>query len=73
MSSKETPAETAPAKAEEPVELTVQEFCLRLSVTDRRVELIAAFAHAQRGAGVIKRTEAEFARAFSDFANQPTL
>lgn len=55
--------------AAEPI--TLDEFCMRLSQTDRRVELIGGFAHSERAAGHFKDLESEFQRRYVAFANQP--
>jgi hypothetical protein len=51
--------------------LTITEFCMRLSQTDRRVELIGAFHATETKAGNIKATETEFRARFDDFLTQP--
>ena len=68
--SNDTPAAPAPAQAQSD-ELTLTEFCTRLSRTDRRVELIGGFHAVTSRAGVIKDTEAGFAARFEAFATQP--
>lgn len=52
-------------------ELTLDEFCTRLSNTDKRVELIGGFAHSERAAGTIKDTEPAFKARFAAFATKP--
>lgn len=59
-------AETAPE-----LDLTLDEFCSRLSRTDRRVELIGAFASSERRAGTVKATETEFSARFKAFITAP--
>lgn len=51
--------------------ITLQEFCTRISVNDKRVELIGAFYTTQIAAGVTSATQADFAAKLEDFANQP--
>lgn len=51
--------------------LSLNEFCTRLSTTDRRVELIGGFEHSERVAGVGKDTSANFEARFAAFAKQP--
>lgn len=51
--------------------LTLEEFCTRLSVSDKRVELIGAFAHTEAVAGRSKDTETAYAARYSDFINKP--
>lgn len=65
------PAATDAAPASEP--LTLQEFCIRLSSRDGRVEMIAGFEHGQRSLGIVKATEDEFQAAFDAFTTKPTL
>lgn len=52
-------------------ELTLDEFCTRLSAQDKRVELIGAFHNVEKQAGKVKDTEAAFKKRFDDFAIQP--
>lgn len=59
------------AAAAQDFPLTLNEFCTRLSATDKRVELIGAFEHAERVAGRAKDTEPAFAARFTAFVNQP--
>lgn len=61
------------AAPQEPSEfpLTLDEFCSRLSVSDKRVELIGAFAHTETVAGRLKDTESAYAGRFGEFINQP--
>jgi|CryGeyDrversion2_2_1046609.scaffolds.fasta_scaffold295462_1 hypothetical protein len=51
--------------------LTLTEFCTRLSVSDRRVELIGGFEHSERVLGRVSDLEVNFAKRFAEFANQP--
>lgn len=51
----------------EQFDLTLEEFCLRLSQTDKRVEMIAGFHHSERAAGHVKDSEANFRARFSTF------
>ena len=51
--------------------LTLAEFCIRLSATDTRVELIGGFEASERGAGRVKDTEAAYAARYQDFINKP--
>lgn len=63
----------APAKAEAgPVKLTLQEFCMRLSKTCNRTELIGAFEYTERRAGRIKDEEAAFNERFQVFSGAAT-
>lgn len=58
-------------KANADQELTLDEFCIRLSGTDRRVELIGGFHHSQTAAGVIKASQTDFAASYEEFINKP--
>lgn len=51
--------------------ITLQEFCTRISVTDKRVELIGAFYTTKLAAGVTNAVQADFAAMLNEFANQP--
>lgn len=64
-------SKTAAPEAPADEELTLDEFCARLSRKDRRVELIGGFHFAARAAGVVKDTEAGFAARFEAFATRP--
>lgn len=63
----------APAQVEPPkdFELTVNEFCIRRSATDRRVELLGAFAADERRAGHLKDTSDAYTRRLADFTARP--
>ena len=52
-------------------DITLTEFCLRLSTTDRRVELIGAFHHDESKSGRIKDSESKFRSRFGAFVNKP--
>lgn len=62
-----------PAPADAAIEMTLDEFCLRMSdrKVDGRVELIHGFAYTERVAGHIKDTESSFKSRFVAFANKP--
>lgn len=68
-------AKDTPSKAYEPVAtsvpLTLQEFCIRLSVDDRRVELIGAFESDERRAGRLKDTAEAYAARYKAFTTKP--
>lgn len=73
-SSSET--KTADAAAAKPpkqtdFEMTIEEFCTRLSQTDRRVELIGAFCAAEIKSGRRKDRDANFRSRFAAFTKQP--
>lgn len=61
------PAAEAPVN--EPI--TLDEFCTRLSMSDRRVELIGGFHYTEKQAGHIKDAESEFQSRFTAFATKP--
>ena len=70
MAAKETgPAETP--VIEEVIDLTLEEFCTRVSRTDRRVELLGGFYAVERAAGRVKDTEVAYTKRLGDFANAP--
>ena len=68
-------AKATPTQAPEPVAasvpLTLQEFCIRLSVDDRRVELIGAFESVERRAGRLKDTAEAYSARYQAFINKP--
>lgn len=68
MAKNETVA-VEPAKESEP--LTLNEFCIRLSTKDKRVELIGGFEHTERVAGRLKDTAENYADRYTKFLNQP--
>ena len=51
--------------------ITLDEFCLRLSKSDKRVELIGGFHHSETSTGVVKDAEAAFKARYDAFANKP--
>lgn len=69
MSKSATPAAAdAPVEA---VELTLNEFCQRLSETVRRPELLSAFEYTERASGRVKGTAAAFEASFEQFRKTP--
>lgn len=68
-------SDEAKAPVQEPnpqtFDLTVDEFCTRLSATDRRPELIYAFSKDEKRAGRVKDSEANFTARFGAFAKRP--
>lgn len=52
-------------------ELSINDFCARLSETISRPELIGAFAHVERAAGRAKDTAAAYRARYDLFVNQP--
>ena len=59
------------AAAPDAFPLAIDEFCARLSISDRRVELIGAFHTVEKAAGRVKDLESAFAERFAAFVNQP--
>lgn len=52
-------------------ELTLTEFCIRLSETDKRVELIGAFESEERAASRVKGKASDYADRYQKFINKP--
>lgn len=52
-------------------DVTLAEFCTRLSINDKRVELIAGFEYSEKKAGREKGAEQDFATRFAAFQRQP--
>lgn len=52
-------------------ELTASEFCMRLSRTDKRVEMIGAFHHSEKSSGKVKDTESAFQARYAAFLVKP--
>ena len=52
-------------------ELSINDFCARLSETITKPELIGAFAHVERVAGRVKDTELAYRARYDLFVNQP--
>jgi hypothetical protein len=73
MSNEAVAAPVVALKDISPVEfdITIDEFCLRRSHSDKRVELLGAFHHMERNYGHIKDTETAYLARYADFANQP--
>jgi len=55
----------------DPEMTTLQEFCILLSGSDRRVEMIAAFNYSEQLSGRIKDTASAFRTRYNAFANKP--
>ena len=51
--------------------LTLDEFCMRLSKTDSRVELIGGFFADAKKRGQVKDVDTSFLRAFDAYAARP--
>lgn len=71
MAKNEKAAVADATKASEP-EMTLDEFCTRMSSkkVDGRVALIHGFAYTQRVAGIVKNTESGFKEALKEYAGQ---
>lgn len=67
MSKNEAAADPAP-QAEH---VTLEEFCTRLSKSDKRVELISGFHYTETAAGTVKDAESAFKARFDAFATKP--
>lgn len=65
--------DAAPVIDEAPADfpLTLDEFCTRLSLRDKRVEMIGGFYHVEKQSSRLKDTEAAFAERYAAFQNQP--
>lgn len=61
----------APVAVVEEIELTLTEFCTRLSESVRSPELIAGFEFTQKAAGNHKSTEAAYRARYEAFVNTP--
>jgi hypothetical protein len=69
MSKNDTPAAKEPAVVVD--ELTLSEFCSRLSESVRRPELIAGFEYSERQAGKLKDRAEAFQARFDNFIKSP--
>ena len=67
------PKETAKAapQGDAEIPLSLEEFCIRLSASDARVELIGAFNSEEAGAGRSVDVESAYAARFDQFINRP--
>lgn len=65
----DAPAAEQPQAA--PSQISLTEFCIRLSETNRRVELIGAFESTERRAGRTEATHEQFTARYQEFINQP--
>lgn len=66
------PKSTANAvQGEKEIPLSLDEFCTRLSQSDRRVELIGGFHSVEVRAGRTKDVESAFKARFDEFVNAP--
>lgn len=69
--AKTTKAEPAAAAVPADFPLSLEEFCSRLSASDRRVELITAFARSEKALGFVKDTESAYSARFAAFIKTP--
>lgn len=58
-------------QVEKEMPLELQEFCIRLSTSDKRVEMIGAFFKVEGAAGRVKDVESAFKTRYDEFCNQP--
>lgn len=63
--------DTATEAPAEVIKVTLNEFCVRLSTTVKRPELLGAFEHQERVAGRLSDTESGFRARFDAFINKP--
>lgn len=72
MTSKTTAkTESASPASESTQDVTLEEFCQRLSMADKRVELIGGFYANEKRAGRFKDADAAYAGRFQKFVNKP--
>lgn len=65
------PAAPAPAEPASAPALSIDEYCTRASATDKRVEMLGAFALVERKAGRLKDTADAYAKRYQAFITQP--
>ena len=53
------------------IKLSIDDFCVRLSETDKRVEMISAFNSDERQAGRVSDTADNYASRYQVFLNKP--
>lgn len=68
---KQATQETTTPAVSAPDEITLGEFCQRLSTSDRRVELIAGFHSEEVRAGKAKDLESAYMARFQEFVTKP--
>ncbi len=66
-----TTAEATQKKVEAVPQITLTEFCIRLSQKDKRVVLIGGFEATERKSGRVKDSEAAYQGRFAEFINKP--
>lgn len=64
-------ADTSPQVGEQEPQLSITDFCTRLSESVSRPELIGAFAAVEQRAGRVSDTAAKYRARFDAFVNQP--
>lgn len=62
---------TSTTSGEQEIALTLKDFCVRLSTTERRVELIAGFEADERSKNRLKDTESAYSARYKAFINRP--
>lgn len=67
----ETSVDQPKAEVAKEAAVSLDEFCMRLSKDDRRVESIGAFHHDEKKMGRIKDTEGNFRSRFDAFLKRP--
>jgi len=63
--------ETAVTQPQPDGEVTLKEFCTRLSMSDRRVEMIGGFHATETREGRFKDTETKYRARYEAFINKP--
>lgn len=71
MSAKTAPAKDDKPAAPEAAQITLTEFCTRLSANVRRPELLGAFEFKERQKGNVKASAEAFAESFTQFCKTP--
>ena len=74
MAKEKTDDQPLAPVAEQPAdayELPLDEFCTRLSASDKRVEMIGGFHATEKKAGRLKDYETAYAARFAAFQTQP--
>ncbi len=69
--TKTTPETGANVSSSQAIPMSLTEFCIKQSKTDRRVELLSGFEYSERSAGRLSDTEANYAARYAAFMNQP--
>lgn len=69
--TKTTPETDAKVTAPQAIPMSLTEFCIKQSKSDRRVELLSGFEFTERSEGRLGDTEANYAARYAAFMNQP--